>query len=227
MPFRADEATTTGYETARSYLVARQIDAAEKGRSQRAFDEIVEKYGPVVEAYPSWHPLVWANDDPRRAISTPSRECGYQGLDHTVYFAYGFVTCPYGDGQQVIDSVEQLQFREQFQFHPLAKVTAERVDAQLYNPQATPILVACEWDQPLPLDRMIPKSRAIPLLLEKELPCWRAAQLAETWETMRPYFLGRPHGSRSSLFVTQETGQTIKRIWNALIHTGMFGPIKV
>ena len=44
---------------------------------------------------------------------------------------------------------------------------------------------------------------------------------------MRHYFLGSPHGSRSSLFVSQETGQAMKKIWEALIHTGMFGPIKV
>ena len=41
-------------------------------------------------------------------------------------------------------------------------------------------------------------------------------------------FEARPgHGARSSLFVSQETGQAIKKIWNALIFTGMFGPIKV
>ena len=36
-----------------------------------------------------------------------------------------------------------------------------------------------------------------------------------------------PHGSRSSLFVTQETGLTMKKVWIMLINTGMFGPIKV
>ncbi|MGB5235252.1 MAG: hypothetical protein WBN85_08775, partial [Candidatus Macondimonas sp.] len=74
---------------------------------------------------------------------------------------------------------------------------------------------------------MIPLSIAMPLILEKEVPCWHWAEVAETWETMRPYFLGRPHGGRSSLFVSQETGQAIKKTWNALIFTGMFGPIKV
>ena len=74
---------------------------------------------------------------------------------------------------------------------------------------------------------MIPLSIAMPLLLEKELPMWKWADVAETWETMRPYFLGNPHGARSSLFVSQETGQAMKKVWNALINTGMFGPIKV
>ena len=51
--------------------------------------------------------------------------------------------------------------------------------------------------------------------------------LAEDREPMLPYFLGRPHGRRSSLFVNQGTGQAMKKVWNALINTGMFGPIKV
>ena len=110
--------------------------------------------------------------------------------------------------------------------HPLATISAEPVGAQLYHSATTPIVVCCEWKRPLPIDGMIPKSWAIPLILEYEVPCWRSAELAESWETMRPYFLGCPHGSRSSLFINQETGQVIKNIWNALIHTGMFGPIR-
>jgi hypothetical protein len=74
-------------------------------------------------------------------------------------------------------------------------------------------------------DGTIPKSIAVPLLLEMEVPNWRTAKVAETWETMRPYILGSPRGARSSLFVNQETGQVLKDVWNTLIDTGMFGPI--
>lgn len=34
-------------------------------------------------------------------------------------------------------------------------------------------------------------------------------------------------GSRSSLFLSQDAGQAVKKIWETLIYTGMFGPIKV
>ena len=74
---------------------------------------------------------------------------------------------------------------------------------------------------------MIPKSIAVPLMLEVEVPNWRHSEVAECWDTMKPYLLGAPHGSRSSLFVNQETGQVIKSIWNSIINTGMFGPIMV
>ena len=221
MAFRADEARSIGAERARSYLVSRTIEPDQRAASETAFLDIIDELGPVIESYPTWHPLVAAQTNPQSPSATPDRGCGYKGLDHTVYFAKGFVTCPYDDGQKVIDAVDELPP------HPLASISAERLDAQLYHPGTTAVLVRCEWDKPLPIDGMIPKSRAVPLLLEQELPCWRWAERGETWETMLPYFLGRPHGRRSSLFVNQETGQAMKKVWNALINTGMFGPIKV
>lgn len=223
MAFRAEEAAKAGYEAAESYLIGRLLDASadERARSKEALLDIVEELGPAVDAYPTWHPLVRHHDD-RHPVTLPGSECGYQGLDHTRHFAHGFITCPYGDGQDVIDSVGKLQFE-----HPMATITAERLDVKFYSSSATPILVKCEWHKPLSMDMLIPLSSAMPLLLEKEVPCWEWAQLAETWETMRPYFLGAPRGARSSLFVSQETGQAIKKVWEALIYTGMFGPIKV
>ena len=221
MTFRADEARSSGYESARSYLVSREIDSVERERSENAFAEIVDRCGPVIDRYPHWHPVVAAHSDPRSPVTVPGQDCGYKGLDHTICFANGFVTCPYADAQEVMDSVDNLPE------HPLATITAEHLDVQFYHPATKPILVVCEWHGPLPMDGMIPKSWAVPLILEREVPCWRWAQVAETWETMRPYFLGCPHGGRSSLFVNQETGQAIKNMWNGLIRTGMFGPIKV
>jgi hypothetical protein len=222
MAFRADEAAQTRYDEVTGYLVPRHRDADEsqRARSKEALADIIDAYGPVIDTYPAWHPLV-CNHDRCNPVTYPSDQCGYQGLDHTRYFAKGFITCPYDDGQKVIDSVAALPP------HPAASITAERLDVKLYNPNATPILVKCNWEKPLPMDGMIPLAIAMPLILENEVPCWRWSVVAETWETMRPYFLGTPHGSRSSLFVSQETGQAIKKIWNALIYTGMFGPIKV
>ena len=222
MAFRADEAARSGYDEVERYLVLRARDADELQREcgRKVLREIADELGPVVSAYPTWHPLVCNHDD-RDPVTTPSDGCGYKGLDHTRHFVSGFITCPYGDGQDVIDSVAKLPY------HPAASITAERLDVKLYNQQATPILVKCNWNTPLPMDGMIPLSVAMPLLLEKEIPCWKWAQVAETWETMRSYFLGSPHGSRSSLFVSQETGESMKKIWGALVYTGMFGPIKV
>lgn len=220
MAFRADESASSGFVSVKNYLVPRNIEAKERERSENRLFDIVERYGPVVEGYPSWHPLVTHHDD-QIPPTTPSDRCGYKGLDHTRYFANAFITCPYDDGQKVIDSVESLPH------NPVATITAERLDIQLYHPHATPILVRCDWIKPISNNGMIPASIAIPLMLLKEVPCWESAEVGETWESMRPYFLGSPHGSRSSLFVNQETGLTMKKVWNLLINTGMFGPIYV
>lgn len=140
-----------------------------------------------------------------------------------MFLANGFITCPYGSGEAVFESVRNLPVC------PDAFIEAHHIKAQLYNhnPSTTPIFVSCEWQNPLTLDPMIRKSIAVPLLLEHELKCWRSASLGETWETMQAYFLGCPHGARSSLFVDQETGQAIKTLWNNLINTGAFGPTRV
>lgn len=222
MVFRADEAARIGFEEVIDYLVprARDVEASVRIRSRETLIAILNECGPVVDAYPSWHPLV-RNHDSHSPQTVPNEACGYQGLDHTRYFANGFITCPYGDGQKVLESVSALPD------HLLASISAERLDVKLYNSNATPILVRCNWRRPLQTNGMIPLSIAMPLLLEKEIPCWEWAEVAETWESMRPYFLGRPHGSRSSLFLSQESGQSIKKIWDALINTEMFGKKKL
>nr|UVN18325.1 hypothetical protein pPsy0462c_00066 [Pseudomonas syringae] len=76
-------------------------------------------------------------------------------------FFNGFITCPYGDGQNVLDSVESLPY------HPVAEITAKRLDVQLYNTNAQPILVQCNWKKPLSMDGTIPASIAVALMLEK------------------------------------------------------------
>ncbi len=220
MAFRADESAQRGKEWALSRLIPRKADEFTKEKSKEVIEDIIYEYGNVIDSYPTWHPLV-SNHNAMKVVTHPSTECGYKALDHTVCFVNAFITCPYGDGQDVIDSVHALPVNK------AAAITCEKLDAKLYHPDATPILVKCQWFESLELDNMIPLKLAMPLLLEHEIPVWDKAAVAETWESMRPYFLGRPHGSRSSLFVSQETGQAMKKVWNAIIYTGMYGPIQV
>lgn len=220
MAFRVDESASNGFKEVRNYLISKNIEASERERSENKLIKIIDNYGPVVRAYPSWHPLV-AHHDGRIPARFPNTDCGYKGLDHTIYFVNAFISCPYDDGQDIIDSVQELPYSH------IATINAERLDVQLYQPDATPILVTCDWRKSISNDRSIPASIAIPLMLQKELPSWVWAEVGETWETMRPYFLGSPHGSRSSHFVSQETALTMKKVWNLLINTGMFGPIYV
>lgn len=221
--FRADESKQSGYQEVEDYFTGRALDVSkeERAASRAALWEIAEELGPVISTYPSWHPLVTHHDE-RHPVTFPSDRCGYEGLDHTRCFVHGFISCPYGDGaDKLIASVEALPHQD------AATITAEKLDVKLYAINATPVLVKCDWRRRLSPHEPIPLSIAMPLMLEKEVPGWKWAQLAETWETMRSYLLGSPHGSRSSLFLSQDSGQAIKKMWEALIYSGMYGPIKV
>ncbi|WP_454834386.1 hypothetical protein [Rahnella aceris] len=221
MAFRADDATKSGYDRALSYLIPKEFDAEEKIKSKKVFDEIIEKYGPVIDSYPTWHPIVSGLNSRDGDDILPTERSGFSGLDHTIYLANGFITCPYVGEDELIESVSNLEGNSG------AYISARKLDVMFYHEYAKPVLVYCTWKKSLSLDGTIPKNIAIPLLLEREVPCWQWSELAESWETMRPYFLGSPAGGRSSLFVNQETGQAIKNIWNAIIKTGMFGNVKV
>ena len=220
MVFRADESERSGIQEVENYLISKNIPIEERSTSKDMLFEIIDKYGPVINGYPSWHPLVTHHEN-TTSETRPNEKCGYKGLDHTRFFLNAFITCPYDDGKKVISSVGA------FPRNDIVSIKAEKLDAKFYTDNATPILVSCTWHKDIESSGMIPAAIAIPLMLQKEIPCWTWASFGETWESMRPYFLGSPHGSRSSLFVDQDTGLTMKKIWNLLINTGMYGPIKV
>ena len=137
MAFRADEAEQQGLERALRILMPRDSEGDDRLRSKNAILDLVDSWGPVVEHYPSWHPLVSASPRPGYASMSPNRESGYKGLDHTIYFAHAFITCPYGDEwKKVIESVESLPM------NPAATIRAEKLDCILYNSSATPVLVS-------------------------------------------------------------------------------------
>ncbi|KXV20421.1 hypothetical protein [Gluconobacter japonicus] len=216
--FRDYEAKERGFEQAKQYLIPRKGNSQERERALQALHNLVDELGPVVESYPSWHPLV-SQHDRKMPVSRPSSKCGYEGLDHTIYFAHGFVTCPYGAAERVMSSVAAINVPH------AAYLTADRLDAPLYSPDTEAVVVRCHWEEPLELGKFVPKRVAVGLMLDREIPNWHHAEVGESWETMRGYFLGTPHGARSSLFVSQETAMAMKRIWIAIIESGVFGPV--
>lgn len=222
MAFRANTDSESGKQKALEYLVGREIPAADREKSRLDFESLLAEYGPVVDYYPSWHPLVACGNQDRLPWTMPNENRGYRGLDHTILLRDAFITCPYSGERTVLKSVEELRNKE-----PSFFIEAEELDMTLYHPMAKPILVKYDWGKRLNIDGTIPKALVVPLLLEFELPAWRNSQCAETWQTMRSYILGQPCGQLSSLFVNKETGTLLKKLWNELIFSGMYGPIKV
>lgn len=227
MPFRANEAEADGLERALEFLVPRQGSSADQRAARDCILELVRIHGPAIEAYPDWHPLVSQRVASaggqlriRSSITQPGPACGYPMLDHVVYFRNAFLSCPYGDGQSILNAVDGFNAD-----HRVAQIRAEVLDVPLYGEGTTSVLVSCEWARPLLEDGTVPPALVIPLLLESELPNWRLAQQAETWESLRSNWLGQPCGRMSSLFINQQTATQIKRLWNHLIANGVFGPI--
>lgn len=222
MAFRANDEIQRGTERAIRYLTPSDGTPAQRADARALVLKLIEEFGPVVDSYPVWHPIVdLKNKYPGIrdwARTTPCDDIGYHGLDHTIYLANAIITCPYGhDTQTVLNAVAALS-------HPDGYFEAEEIEIPLYNLSATPIFIRFEWLCGLEPSRPIPSSVAIPKMLLKELPNWSTAQCPETWEDMKDYLMGTPAGSRSSLFVTQETGQAMKTIWNTLIKNGVFTP---
>ena len=222
MAYRTNEEIDDGFERgARLLCSPKNFDSKEVEAGRKLFNALVTEWGPVVDAYPSWHPLVaTGKPDPFSPQIAPGESSGYKGLDHTVFLRNAFISCPYGSSDTIMESVRQIPFP--------AYVTVEckKLGVPLYHQNAKPILVTCKWTDGTEPDGMITKRYAIGAMLDEELACWKGARVAETWETMRPYFLGQPCGSKSSLFVNHETGQAMKRIWEAIVRAGVFGPIK-
>ncbi len=226
MAFRAVDSAEQTSKRAYSKLLE-ALPPQMRDTSRLELERILDELGPVVDSYPIWHPLVIHQKQPTSPTTTPSVSCGYRGLDHTVFLRNGFITCPYGGGEEVLDSIAALPRT----FNFVAEIEPEVLPYKLYSEDAIAILVRCRWnlDQELhmSLDGTIPLRTAIGLLLETEIPAWRWSQYGETWQTMREYFLGRPCGKRSSLFVNEKTGSAMKKVWKTIIETGVFGPLKV
>tara|TARA_Y100000588_G_scaffold248718_1_gene263233 strand:+ start:18386 stop:19057 length:672 start_codon:yes stop_codon:yes gene_type:complete len=219
MAFRADEAAALGLQAAKRRLIPRTY-AGDRDAAEQALDEIVQRLGPVVDRYPVWHPLMQNLGYPSYSETIPSKRCGYYGLDHTVYFVNGFLTCPYDGGDNIIASIN-----EHYSTSPVSTIKAEILPQALYNERATTVLVTCDWSVDLGPFQQIPKRVAVPLMARNLLKDWCVKQFAERWETIRPYLLGVPHGGRSSLFVEQQTAVAMKKTYLAFVESGMFGPV--
>jgi len=223
MTFRANEEAVENFGYALSKLSRGDtFTSSQKTDIHHWLEDTTARWGPVVHLYPSWHPLVSCRvKEDANPITQPSDLCGYPEMDHTVYLRNGFLTCPYSNGEKLLKAVDEMRYPK------CVTVEANRVEIPIYAENANPILVTCDWhhgDQP---DGTISQRSAVALMLIEELRCWNEASVAERWDTMRPYLLGRPCGSRSSLFVNQRTGQAMKKAFEAMVMGGTFGPLRL
>jgi hypothetical protein len=191
---------------------------------QGDFNYLLDRLGPVVERYPTWHPLVCRDTNTHNPywyedMSTPC----IAGMDHSVYFRDGFITCPYpkDDAFRVVDVAMDMH-------HPLATLSAEIIDKLFYYEGTVSVIVECKWETPRNFDGTLGLDVVVPLILEEAIGGWRESCLdknrcGELWSSMAPYFLGG--NAPSSHFVGQKDARELRKIWEILNRTGMWGNI--
>ncbi|TVR12907.1 MAG: hypothetical protein EA401_08050 [Planctomycetota bacterium] len=222
MPFRSNEAAEVGRLQAHQYLINRLPHHLRAASAER-LDQIIKEYGPVVESYPDWHPFICHDLDDRGSPRQLGLGTRIRGLDHNIFLRNAVITCPYrGHHKEVIETVQAMSELEDEAF-----IEAEELEVTFYGEGTVAILITCHWRKES-RSGFIPKPIAVARMIESQLPLRRHAWVVrgETWQTMQHYLLGQPHGSRSSLFVDEATGQAMKTVWTALVEKGeVFGPM--
>lgn len=194
--------------------LTQNLSDPETGRA--VFEELLLELGNSVEAYPDWHPILTIPQGSSE-IGVPMESLpAYKGMDHTVFFIKGFVTCPYGE-----DTADQLVNN----VNAMTGLYAYRLDAALYSDKAYPVVVRAVGVE-LEGDGTIRSRDALAWCVQELVQNAHSAEVAETWWNIRANLLGRPHGSRSSTIVNQHTGSHMRKILEALNNSGMYGPIK-
>lgn len=219
MPFRIEEEKAKGWKLAVDYLTnipQNGLTDREKEFARSYLSFLAKKLGPVVHSYPVWHPLVCSMRAKTRESTYPDVEAGYQGLDHVVCFAHGFIVCPYSDGSDILESVNNLTKSK------MAKITAKILDFPLYAKGACPVLVSCDWAVAMNPDHTIPTRVAVTLMLKQKLNTWKKSPSISSWERECYSLLGSPHGQLSSLFINRETGLKMRKVWQAAYAAQVF-----
>ncbi len=214
MEFRYPSAAAATKSSALEYLIE-GLHSPEKGKV--TFEDLLKELGNVIDDYPEWHPILTLPSQPSgEHVTSLSQLETYRGIDHTIMFVRGFVTCPYSEhkANTLVDSVNSVD-----------GLHAYRLDDRLYSDSAYPVVVSASQIQ-LEADGTIRGRDALAWCTQELVRNAHKAEVAETWWNMRPYILGCPHGSRSSLVVNQHTGGHMRKILETLNNSGMYGPIK-
>ena len=223
MAFRSDESAETGFNRALRFLARHPESGMTKMEIEEAecyLRSLVRRVGPVVDEYPVWHPLVsHCSASIQDSMNLqPKNDRGYRGLDHTIYFVHGFITCPYLETsvQALFESIQELN--EEFGL----SLTCEKIEIPLYRKGAFPVLVTSNACYQIDDDLTIGKKSAIELFLKGVVNSVGFRFNNVDWKDFAQVLLGAPSGARSSLFVNEATGQALKTLCMTLVKQGLF-----
>lgn len=214
MEFRAPTIANQQNADAMSYLT-KGLSDREAGRLQ--VEELIADLGNSTDSFPDWHPILTVpTQHEHRRVSSLSQVNAYRGIDHTVGFVRGFVTCPYSS--EVADKLVEA-------VNAIRGLRAYRLKTSLYMDKTSPVVVEA-INVELDADGTIKGRDVLAWFVRQTASEAFSSQVAETWWTLRSSLLGAPRGSRSSLFVSQHTGLHMRKILEAMNNSGMFGDVK-
>lgn len=181
------------------------------------FKSLTTKLGNVIDSYPIWHPIL--NSSTRKLVGKDdsiSKVSAFEGADHTVLFVRGFITCPYSEltANAIVKAVNDVP-----------ELTAHRLAYPLYSTDAYPVLVQVSHLE-LEDDGTINTKDAMKWYLKYLSDSVEHTQVADTWWSLKEFYLGTPCGSRSSILVNQVTGGNFKKLLDTLNSSGVYGPIR-
>ena len=192
-------------------------DLGDPTAGQHLLRSLKPKLGNAIDTYPDWHPLLTLPERTGAShIFSLSQLDVYEGIKHTIQFVRGFITCPYSEetADRLVSAINNVP-----------GLSADRLEQPLYSDSTYPVVVVAD-EVFLEADGTIRSRDALAWFTQLLVKDARTAQVGETWWNIHSYALGRPNGSRSSLFVNQYTGSHMRKILDATNNSGMFGPIK-
>jgi hypothetical protein len=252
MAYRQDEQSQEYYRIAyRKMTEGLPPELQEAAGAQVA--RITRHFGPVVDAYPVWHPFITAAQQlspfPASYIDQcPSQQNGYYEIDHPVFFRDAVLAVVYDYGlEDYLSALQKLVARHNdslnTMFADLTVLVGEELGPPLYNEKGTPVLLCCTWDnnkngalgspafdafiekKPVPRDgQEIPLSYIMRNTMAWFMKMAESSQIAEDWKNISSYVLGSPCGAVSSPFITEEVGFRLRSLARALNDSGLFGP---
>lgn len=214
-----------GYDFAKKFFLSDITDEKQRKKSIAKLKKIESECGPVIDSYPMWHPFLITSFVSDYEFNNLNRLFGR--LDHTIYFVNGILTAPYHPDfesfNRNVECLNEILRKRFYKGYCPVRISVEELNEQFWSPSAKPILIKCNWsseyDEDLDIrQKYINGKNAIALLLKSvcDAIAFFNDHKFEHWENMRSEILGQPNGNFSSMFVSEETGISMKEIWDIL-----------
>lgn len=200
-----------------SERLTRSLPESAQSAANEVLDKLDDKFGPFLVTHPIWHPLNKLTDSSSSLISYKEFN-----IEEAVKLSNAIIYLVRSNPEKLVSHVCS------FPQMSCARIHARVLTTKLGNVDVTPVLVTCEWKISATFSNRVYRSSIIAPLLINEVMSGRYD--SETFASAhwdRNHFaeliLGLPCGKISSVIIDKPEGRALKRLWEAMIGTGMLG----